>query len=134
MKGKRKELVKSELHQLLCDGFGLDNIHSEYGMTELLSQAYSLGGGIFETPPWMKILIRDTEDPFHILENNKNGDINLWIWQMLIPAPLLRLRIWAAKSMKNNLRFLGDLTILISEAVILWWFNIFFLSSSVILN
>lgn len=77
MKGKRKELVKSELHQLLCDGFGLDNIHSEYGMTELLSQAYSLGGGIFETPPWMKILIRDTEDPFHILENNKNGGINI---------------------------------------------------------
>lgn len=77
MKGKRRELVKSELHHLLSEGFGLENIHSEYGMTELLSQAYSLGGGIFQTPPWMKILIRDTEDPFHILGPNKNGGINI---------------------------------------------------------
>ncbi len=77
MKGKRKELVRKELHEILCEGFGVNKIHSEYGMTELLSQAYSLGDGIFETPPWMKILIRDTEDPFRILENNRNGGINI---------------------------------------------------------
>jgi hypothetical protein len=77
MKGRRKELVRKELHEILGDGFGVDKIHSEYGMTELLSQGYSLGDGIFETPPWMKILIRDTEDPFHILENNRNGGINV---------------------------------------------------------
>ena len=77
MKGKRKELIRSELHEILTDGFGLMNIHSEYGMTELLSQAYSSGGGVFETPPWMKIFIRDTEDPFHILDHGRTGGINI---------------------------------------------------------
>ena len=77
MKGRRKELIRSELHELLCKGFGLKKIHSEYGMTELLSQAYSLGGGIFETPPWMKILIRDTEDPFNILDTGRTGGVNI---------------------------------------------------------
>lgn len=77
MKGKRKELIRSELHEILADGFGLINIHSEYGMTELLSQAYSLGAGVFETPPWMKIFIRDPEDPFHILDHGRTGGINI---------------------------------------------------------
>lgn len=77
MKGKRKELTRIELHSLLKDGFGVDEIHSEYGMTELLSQGYSKGNGIFDTPRWMKILIRDTEDPFTILENGKTGGINV---------------------------------------------------------
>ena len=77
MKGKRKEMVRSELHEILSNGFGISKIHSEYGMTELLSQAYSLGNGIFETPPWMKILIRDTEDPFHYIENGRTGGINV---------------------------------------------------------
>jgi phenylacetate-coenzyme A ligase PaaK-like adenylate-forming protein len=62
MKGKRKELVKAELHQILKLGFGVDQIHSEYGMTELLSQAYSKGENIFTCPPWMKIRTRDPED------------------------------------------------------------------------
>ena len=77
MKGKRKEMVREELHTLLCKGFGVKNIHSEYGMTELLSQAYSKGDGIFNCPPWMKILIRDTNDPFSILSHNKTGGINV---------------------------------------------------------
>ena len=77
MKGKRKEMVRNELHELLGSGFGISKVHSEYGMTELLSQAYSLGDGIFETPPWMKILIRDTEDPFHKLETGRTGGINV---------------------------------------------------------
>lgn len=77
MKGRRKEMVRAELHQQLCNGFGVTNIHSEYGMTELLSQAYSKGNGIFEGPPWMKILIRDTEDALTILPENKNGGINI---------------------------------------------------------
>ena len=66
MKGRRKELVRSELHQLLSKGFGVDKIHSEYGMTELLSQGYSKGNGVFNSPPWMKILTRDTEDALTI--------------------------------------------------------------------
>lgn len=77
MKGKRKEMVREELHSILCKGFGVDKIHSEYGMTELLSQAYSKGDGIFNCPPWMKILIRDTNDPFSYLPINKTGGINV---------------------------------------------------------
>lgn len=77
MKGKRKEMVKEELHNYLCKGFGVKKIHSEYGMTELLSQGYSYGDGKFSTPPWMKILIRDTNDPLTLLENKKTGAINV---------------------------------------------------------
>ncbi|MEI7508560.1 MAG: acyl transferase [Flavobacterium sp.] len=77
MKGKRKEIIREELHQILCDGFGVSSIHSEYGMTELLSQAYSLGNGIFECPNWMNILIRDTEDALTYVSNGKTGGINV---------------------------------------------------------
>ena len=77
MKGKRKELIREELQEILCDGFGVSSIHSEYGMTELLSQAYSLGNGIFECPAWMQILIRDTEDALTYVNNGKTGGINV---------------------------------------------------------
>ena len=77
MKGKRKEMIREELHELLCMGFGVNAIHSEYGMTELLSQAYSLGNGIFECPNWMQILIRDTEDALTYVETGKTGGINV---------------------------------------------------------
>ena len=77
MKGRRKELVREELHQILQNGFGVSEIHSEYGMTELLSQGYSDGNGVFETPPWMKILTRDTEDALTIQQIGKTGGINV---------------------------------------------------------
>ncbi|MFY9243824.1 MAG: acyl transferase [Polaribacter sp.] len=77
MKGRRKELIRNELHQILQKGFGVSEIHSEYGMTELLSQAYSKGNGVFETPPWMKILTRDTEDALTVLSKEKTGGINV---------------------------------------------------------
>ncbi len=77
MKGRRKEMIRQELHQTLCSGFGVRAIHSEYGMTELLSQAYSLGEGLFHSVPWMKVLIRDTNDPFTLLPNGKTGGINV---------------------------------------------------------
>lgn len=77
MKGKRKELLREELHRVLCSGFGVPEIHSEYGMTELLSQAYSKGKGIFYTPPWMKVLVRDTEDAMTMLPESRNGGINV---------------------------------------------------------
>ena len=77
MKGKRKEMIREELHEILRNGFGVQNIHSEYGMTELLSQAYSLGNGIFECPTWMQILIRDTDDAMTYLNNGKTGGINV---------------------------------------------------------
>lgn len=77
MKGKRKEIIREELHQILCEGFGVSSIHSEYGMTELLSQAYSLGNGIFECPSWMHILIRDPEDAITYVDPGKTGGINV---------------------------------------------------------
>ncbi len=77
MKGRRKELTREELHESLKKGFGVDQIHSEYGMTELLSQAYSTGDGIFQPPPWMRVLIRDRYDPFHFLPDGQTGGINV---------------------------------------------------------
>lgn len=77
MKGKRKEMVKSELHAVLKSGLKVDNIHSEYGMTELLSQAYSLGKGLFDCPPWMKVLIREIQDPLTLRSDQKTGGINV---------------------------------------------------------
>jgi hypothetical protein len=77
MKGKRKEMIREELHKQLCEGFGVSAIHSEYGMTELLSQAYSLGEGLFECPSWIQILVRDTEDALTYIPNGKTGGINV---------------------------------------------------------
>ncbi len=77
MKGRRKEIVREELHHLLCDGFGIDKIYSEYGMTELFSQAWSKGDGTFETPPWMKVRIRDVNDPLSYVSTGKTGGINI---------------------------------------------------------
>ena len=62
MKGRRKEMIRSEVHEELMQAFGVDNIHSEYGMTELLSQAYAKKEGRFSTPPWMKVLLREEDD------------------------------------------------------------------------
>lgn len=77
MKGKRKELTREELHSELCHKLNITEVHSEYGMTELLSQAYSQGNGIFYPPPWMKVIIKDTHDPLCCLETGKTGLINL---------------------------------------------------------
>jgi phenylacetate-coenzyme A ligase PaaK-like adenylate-forming protein len=77
MKGRRKELVRAELHHILKQGFGVKNIHSEYGMTELLSQAYSNGNGVFNCPKWMQVLTRDTEDALTIQQPGKTGGINI---------------------------------------------------------
>jgi phenylacetate-coenzyme A ligase PaaK-like adenylate-forming protein len=77
MKGRREEIIKSELHKILKEKLGVAKIHSEYGMTELLSQAYAKQDGIFESPPWMKILVRDTNDPFQYLAAGKTGGINV---------------------------------------------------------
>ena len=77
MKGRRKEMIRNELHEILCAGFGVSKIHSEYGMTELLSQGYSSGDGVFDCPPWMKILARDTEDALTMVGTNKTGGLNV---------------------------------------------------------
>lgn len=77
MKGNRQELVRNELHGILKNAFGVSQVYSEYGMTELMSQAYSKGNGVFESPTWMKILIRDINDPLSLLSTGKTGGINI---------------------------------------------------------
>ena len=78
MKGRRKEISREELHEKLSKGFGVETIYSEYGMTELLSQAYSLNGESFRCPPWMKVVLRDAQDPLTLLHSvDKRGGINV---------------------------------------------------------
>jgi hypothetical protein len=77
MKGRRDEITRDELHKLICSGFGVDRVYSEYGMTELLSQAYSNGKGIYQTPPWMRIVIRDPKDPFRRVPDETTGGVNI---------------------------------------------------------
>jgi len=77
MKGRRKEMVREEVHAILNRSFGTQKIHSEYGMTELMSQAYSKGDGLFDAPPWMRIFIRQVDDPFEMAEVGKTGGVNI---------------------------------------------------------
>ena len=77
MKGRKKEMIRSELHFILKQGFGVSNIHSEYGMTELLSQAYSNENGLYQCPPWMKVSTRDSADPFSTTKFGQSGGLNI---------------------------------------------------------
>jgi hypothetical protein len=77
MKGRKKELLRAEVHALLKKAFSLNSIHSEYGMTELLSQAYALQDGRFQTPPWMRVLVREEDDPLAIHTATATGGINI---------------------------------------------------------
>ncbi len=92
MKGRREEITREELHQLLSKQLGIQKVHSEYGMTELLSQAYSKGHGRFKTPPWMKILIRDPYDPFSYLHHGKTGGINIIDLANIYSCPFIATR------------------------------------------
>ena len=107
MKGKRKEMLKEEVHQILKTAFVTKNIHSEYGMTELLSQAYSKGSGVFETPNWMKIMIRDINDPFAILENNKTGGINVIDLANINSCSFIATQDLGKKTANNKFEVLG---------------------------
>lgn len=77
MKGKRPEIVRPQLHHILSEAFGCGSIHSEYGMTEMLSQAYSAGGGVFACPPWLRVLTREATDPRHLLPVGDTGCLNV---------------------------------------------------------
>lgn len=77
MKGRREELPKEAFHRILCDAFGVGAIHSEYGMAELTSQAYSQGGNRFGSPPWMRVVTRDVNDPFDLYAPGRRGGINI---------------------------------------------------------
>lgn len=107
MKGKRKEMIREELHEQLCSGFGVSAIHSEYGMTELLSQAYSLGEGLFECPSWMQILIRDTEDALTYIENGKTGGINVIDLANINSCSFIATQDLGKKNPNNSFEVLG---------------------------
>lgn len=77
MKGRKEEMTKDELLKILRNGFLTDKIYSEYSMTELLSQAYSLGNNIYQSPNWLRIMIRNLEDPFSYVEKGKTGAVNI---------------------------------------------------------
>ena len=107
MKGRRKEMIREELHQKLKQGFGVNHIHSEYGMTELLSQAYSKGNGIFSCPPWMKILIRDTEDPLTKLPNGKTGGVNVIDLANINSCSFIATQDLGKKTRENEFEIIG---------------------------
>ena len=107
MKGRRKEMIREELHHQLCDGFGVSTIHSEYGMTELLSQAYSLGNGVFECPAWMQILVRDTEDALSYIGTGKTGGINVIDLANLHSCSFIATQDLGKKNPNNSFEVLG---------------------------
>ncbi|MFV8376227.1 acyl transferase [Flavobacterium sp. LB1P71] len=107
MKGKRKEMIREELHEQLCKRFGVSVIHSEYGMTELLSQAYSLGNGVFECPSWMQILIRDTEDALTYIQNGKTGGINVIDLANINSCSFIATQDLGKKNPNNSFEVLG---------------------------
>lgn len=107
MKGKRKEMIREELHEILCEGFGVNTIHSEYGMTELLSQAYSLGNGVFECPAWMQVLIRDTEDALSYLNNGRTGGINVIDLANINSCSFIATQDLGKKNPNNSFEVLG---------------------------
>lgn len=106
MKGKRKELLKDEVHEILKKAFSLKKIHSEYGMTELLSQAYSYGNNIFNTPNWMRILIRDVNDPFSIIKN-KTGGVNIIDLANIYSCPFIATQDLGKSYDDNSFSILG---------------------------
>lgn len=107
MKGKRKEMLKEELHAYLSSAFDVKKIHSEYGMTELLSQAYSKGDGIYETPPWMKINIREVNDPFAAARTGKTGGINIIDLANIYSCPFISTQDLGKTHENGNFEVLG---------------------------
>ena len=107
MKGKRKEMIREELHEQLCQGFGVSAIHSEYGMTELLSQAYSLGNGVFECPSWIQILVRDTEDALTYIQDGKTGGINVIDLANINSCSFIATQDLGKKNPNNSFEVLG---------------------------
>lgn len=98
MKGRRQEMIREEVHDIIIKAFGVSAVHSEYGMTELLTQSYSQGAGLFRTPPWMKVLMRDSHDPMsHSAEEGSSGGIsvidlaNIWSCSFIATSDLGRM-------------------------------------------
>lgn len=111
MKGRRKELIREELHSILSRSFGVEYIHSEYGMTELLSQAYSKGNGVFETPPWMKVIVREQDDPFSLVPLGQAGAINIIDLANISSCAFIRTDDLGLQIADNQFKVLGRLDV-----------------------
>ncbi|MGY8920157.1 MAG: acyl transferase, partial [Flavobacteriales bacterium] len=107
MKGRRKEMIRNELHTKLINGFGTDLICSEYGMTELLSQAYSTNNGIFQCPPWMKIHIREPQDALSFKKNGITGGVNVIDLANVNSCSFIATEDLGKKNDENNFEILG---------------------------
>ncbi|MCQ2973614.1 MAG: acyltransferase [Bacteroidales bacterium] len=107
MKGRKKEIVRQQVHQILTTNLGLKKIHSEYGMTELLSQAYSKGDGIYQTSSTMKILIRESTDPFLLVDNNVAGGINVIDLANIYSCSFIETKDLGIKHTDNTFEVLG---------------------------
>ena len=106
-KGNRKEILKEELHESLKSCFKTKTIHSEYGMTELLSQSYSKGNGIFKSPPWKKVLIRDINDPLSFVDNNITGGINIIDLSNIYSCPFIATQDLGKKYNNDSFSIIG---------------------------
>ena len=106
-KGNRKEILKEELHESLKSCFKTKTIHSEYGMTELLSQSYSKGNGIFKSPPWKKVLIRDINDPLSFVDNNITGGINIIDLSNIYSCPFIATQDLGKKYNDDSFSIIG---------------------------
>ena len=109
MKGKRKEMIKEELHQQLKSKFKINQVYSEYGMTELLSQAYSKSSGIFEAPPWMKVVIKEITDPNKVCDLNKSGIVNVIDLANWYSCPFIATQDLGKKIDEKHFELLGRL-------------------------
>lgn len=107
MKGRREELTREEIHEALCTGFNTKYIHSEYGMAELLSQSYSKGDGIFQSVPWMRIIIRDTSNPFKMVGNGVRGGVNIIDLANLYSCSFIQTDDLGIKEAGDSFRILG---------------------------
>ncbi|MDD3108606.1 MAG: acyltransferase [Alistipes sp.] len=107
MKGHRQELSKAAFHRLLCQAFHVERIHSEYGMAELMSQAYSQGEGWFSTPPWMRVMLRDLNDPFALLPTGRTGGVNLIDLANLYSCAFLQTEDLGATDAQGRFQILG---------------------------
>ena len=107
MKGKREEMVKEEMYSILKKAFQVKHIHSEYGMTELLSQAYSKKDGRFKTPKWMRILIRDINDPLSIVDDSESGGINVIDLANIYSCPFIATEDLGRRFSKDSFSILG---------------------------
>ncbi|MDR0955264.1 MAG: acyltransferase [Rikenellaceae bacterium] len=109
MKGRRKEITREELHTILCRSFGVEKIASEYGMAELLSQAYSAGEGLFRTPPWMAVRTRDVYDPTCTLPAGRSGGINVIDLANLYSCSFIETQDMGVRYPDGSFRVLGRL-------------------------